>query len=148
MNKENLIQLKRGSTISFIGNDLGYTGDGITISFALDVRALVSQRYKTPVGMKLVSREASVATNIWELSSANRTILYAFKDGEPSSGVLIVSGQLKNAAETEVKYTFYNAFLITVGNLKLEKSPNSISVAFRCVLNASGNLFNVEEVEE
>ena len=144
--KTKIIQLKSGSTISFGGTDLGYTGDGITISFALDVRALVSQRYKTPVGMKLVSREASVATNIWELSSANRTILYAFKDGEPSSGALIVSGQLKDATETEVKYTFYNAFLITVGDLKLEKAPNSVALGFRCILNNVGNLFNVEEV--
>jgi len=143
--KTKIINLKEGSTINFAETDLGYTGEGIAISFTLDVRALISQRYKSPVGLKLVSKEALVATNIWEISSANRAILYAFKDGEPSSGILIVSGQLRDTGKTEVRYTFYNAFLTTIGDLKLEKAPNSVAVGFRCILDADGNLFTVEE---
>lgn len=141
MDKTKLVKLKGDTSVNYNGVDMGYSRDGIVLSFRIDYRKLISQRYKSPVDVKLVSSEAEVRANLYELSTANRNLIYAYNSGTDNKKELKVYGKLKDG--TVVTFNFYKAYISAIGDLTLTKAPNPLSVTWTCLLNESGNLFSI-----
>ncbi len=137
MNKQLLFQLYPGSTITYNSTDMGYTTGGIRIAFNVSMKELFSQRYKTPVSAKVETRSVDIIANFYEFPSS----VYTVKDSEPTFAQLTVQGRRKNGAT--ITFTFYKAYVYSVGEVNLSKIPGTVPVTFRAVMDENKRLFDI-----